>query len=81
MKTINFTARDNENLNPRNEKEIQQRVARILEKFSDKDVLSVECDGDNIIEYHIDEKNTVVWSISNINYNDDDTIDNVQIDC
>jgi len=73
MKTINF--KGNENLNT----DIGQTAANIMEKYSGDNTISVEYDGDNIIEHRSDE--TIYWSIVNINRYDDGIIENVQIDC
>lgn len=81
MRTINFNQRDNENLDVRDYAQVAKRVASIMEQHSKEEVMSVEYDEKDIIEYHENEEETIRWSIGNINYNDDGTIDSVQIHC
>lgn len=81
MRTINFTHNDNEKLDTRNDAEIAKRVARIMEQYPAEGVVSVEADGEEIIEYHENENDSIEWSVGNINYNEDGTIKSVQIHC
>ena len=79
MKKVNFNWRNNENLNVNSDIAIVERVAMILDLYGEN---QFEVDGESIIEYDLSEQeDPIYWNIVNINYYEDGSINDVDIDC